>query len=69
MDSCKSIQGVKSKETGLFFLLQSEDEALQRALELSLAENKPQAPKYLLYGERGGMWAKAWYGGRSVGPL
>uniref|UniRef100_A0A452DWA7 Zinc finger AN1-type containing 2B n=1 Tax=Capra hircus TaxID=9925 RepID=A0A452DWA7_CAPHI len=28
----------------LFFLLQSEDEALQRALELSLAETKPQVP-------------------------
>ena len=31
----------------------SEDEALQRALELSLAETKPQVPRYLLPGERG----------------
>lgn len=37
----------------LFLFLQSEDEALQRALELSLAETKPQVPRYLLSGERG----------------
>lgn len=38
----------------MFLLLQSEDEALQRALELSLAETKPQVPRYLLSGERVG---------------
>lgn len=32
-----------------FSSLQSEDEALQRALELSLAETKPQVPRYLLW--------------------
>lgn len=39
---------VMSKETHLI-PLQSEDEALQRALELSLAETKPQIPRYLLW--------------------